>query len=184
MPRVSKYELGKTLGTGSFSKVKIAVDTTTGEQFAIKIISKQLIKEQSLEEHLKKEITIMRMLNHKNLISLKEVMQTKTNIYIVLELITGGELFAKILNEKKFQEQVARRYFQQMMNGIDYCHTNNIAHRDLKPENLLIDKDDNVKISDFGLSTLTRDENGKKQILTTTCGSPCYVAPEVIAGFY
>src|SRR5690349_573491 len=111
MPKVSKYELGKTLGTGSFSKVKIAVDTTTGEQFAIKIISKQLVKDQNLEEHLKKEITIMRMLKHKNLISLKEVMQTKTNIYMVLELITGGELFGKILTEKRFKEDVSRRYF-------------------------------------------------------------------------
>jgi len=138
MPKVGKYELGKTLGTGSFSKVKYATDSETGAVYAMKIVSKQLIKEQQLETQLRKEISIMKMLKHDNLIELVEVLQTKSNIYMVLELVTGGELFGKIITEKRFPEDTARKYFQQICSGLVYCHQNGVAHRDLKPENLLL----------------------------------------------
>lgn len=193
---VGKYQLGKTLGQGfvedpiflffvstltpsimsfcfcffrTFSKVKLGVDTTNGETFAIKVINKESIKQQNLEEQLKKEITILKMLKHKHLIALKEVLQTKSNVYMVMELVTGGELFDRIVSDKKLAEPIARRYFQQLICGLQFCHENGVAHRDLKPENLLLDKDDNVKISDFGLSSLS---SNKDQILKTACGTP------------
>jgi serine/threonine protein kinase len=87
-------------------------------------------------------------------------------------LVTGGELFNKILKETKFEEDVARKYFQQTCSGLEYCHQNGVAHRDLKPENILLDKNDNVKLADFGLSALALDEEGEKQMLVTACGSP------------
>eukprot|EP00817_Percolomonadidae_sp_ATCC50343_P006995 CAMPEP_0117434446 /NCGR_PEP_ID=MMETSP0758-20121206/13688_1 /TAXON_ID=63605 /ORGANISM="Percolomonas cosmopolitus, Strain AE-1 (ATCC 50343)" /LENGTH=334 /DNA_ID=CAMNT_0005225879 /DNA_START=169 /DNA_END=1170 /DNA_ORIENTATION=+ len=97
-----------------------------------------------------------------------------------MELVTGGELFEKIVAEEKFEEAKSRRYFQQLVNAISHCHAQGIAHRDLKPENLLLGADDKIKITDFGLSTLAKGRHGKKQILKTTCGTPNYVAPEVL----
>jgi serine/threonine protein kinase len=180
MPKIQQYELGKTLGSGAFSKVKYATDTNTGNAFAIKIISRDMIIKQQMEEQLKKEIAIMKMLKHPNIIELTEVLQTKNHIYIVLELVSGGELFDKIVKLKRFDEKTARGYFQQLINGISYCHENGVAHRDLKTENLLLDAHDTMKISDFGLSAVTSDGGGKKKVLQTTCGTPNYVAPEVI----
>ena len=106
---------------------------------------------------------------------MKEVLKSTNHIYIVMELITGGELFDKIVAAKKFEEDTARRYFRQLIEGISYCHHNNIAHRDLKPENLLLDGNDNLKISDFGLSGIVNSNS----LLQTICGTPHYVAPEV-----
>jgi len=123
----------------------------------------------------------MKILKHRNVIGLKEVLQSQNHIYIVLELVTGGELFDKIVKAKRFSESVARRYFQQLISAMDYCHQSRIAHRDLKPENLLLDAEDNVKISDFGLSALTTSRDGNVQLLMTTCGTPNYVAPEVLS---
>ncbi|KAH9296520.1 hypothetical protein KI387_040108, partial [Taxus chinensis] len=107
------------------------------------------------------------------------VMASKTKIYIVLEFVSGGELFDKIVNHGRLKEDEARRYFQQLINAVDYCHSRGVYHRDLKPENLLLDTFGNLKISDFGLSALSqqvRDDG----LLHTTCGTPNYVAPEVI----
>lgn len=180
MPKIQQYELGKTLGTGAFSKVKLATDTNTGIQYAIKIISREMVVKQQMEEQLKKEINIMHKLKHPNIIELVEVLQTKNNIYMVLEYISGGELFDRIVKAKRFDEKTARSFFQQLINGIMYCHQNGVAHRDLKPENLLLDSHETLKISDFGLSAMSDDGGGKKKMLMTTCGTPNYVAPEVI----
>jgi serine/threonine protein kinase len=134
-----------------------------------------------MEDQLKREIAIMKILKHKHVVGLREVLQSSKHIYIVLELITGGELFDRIVSLKKFDEPTARKFFQQLINGVEYCHAHGIAHRDLKPENLLLDVDDNLKISDFGLSALsTNTGDGRQQLLMTTCGTPNYVAPEVL----
>jgi serine/threonine protein kinase len=109
-----------------------------------------------------------------------EVLQSSTKIYIVLELITGGELFDRIVQAKRFSEDVARKFFQQLISGLWYCHSQGIAHRDLKPENLLLDDTDRLKISDFGLSALSSSSDGMQKMLMTTCGTPNYVAPEVL----
>eukprot|EP00756_Hemistasia_phaeocysticola_P013760 Hpha_TRINITY_DN15298_c0_g2::TRINITY_DN15298_c0_g2_i1::g.68252::m.68252 len=183
MPKkIGKYELGKTLGSGTFSKVKLGIDTEdTNSQWAIKIIDKAQLAKEHMEEQLKREIAVMKLLKHRNIVQLREVLQTHKHIYLVLELITGGELFDRIVASKRFDEKTARRYFQQMVCGLAFCHAQGIAHRDLKPENLLLDGQDVLKISDFGLSNLQRGPaGGGGTLLQTVCGTPNYVAPEVL----
>ena len=185
--RVGKYEIGKTLGEGTFGKVKYAVNSETNEQVAIKILSKAQIQQQNMGAQIKKEITIMKKVAHANVVELKEVLASKSNIFLVLEFIQGGELFDKIVRAGRFNEQVARKYFRQLVGAIAYCHKQGVVHRDLKPENLLLDQEENLKISDFGLSNFARtddlppDASAVDKLLHTTCGTPNYVAPEVLA---
>jgi serine/threonine protein kinase len=138
----------------------------------------------SMGTQVKKEISIMKMVRHVHVVSLKEVLASRTKIFIVLELVTGGELFDKIVAVGKFNEVSARKYFQQLVAGTAYCHKQGVCHRDLKPENLLLDEHENLKISDFGLSSLYEQaigETDRRTLLHTTCGTPNYVAPEVLA---
>lgn len=174
--RVGKYELGKTLGSGSFSKVKEGVDVESGNKYAVKIVDKALLTKGHVEQQLKREIAIMKLLNHPHVLSMVDVLQTGSNIYLVLELLTGGDLFDKLDQAKRFEEPQARTYFQQLVYGLQYLHANDIAHRDLKPENLLLDAQGNLKIADFGFSRLLNNQ----QLLQTVCGTPNYMAPEVL----
>jgi serine/threonine protein kinase len=176
--RVGKYELGRTLGSGSFSKVKLGVDDQ-GNQYAVKIIDKEQLIREHMEEQLKREISIMRMANHPNIVRLYDVLQTQNNIYLVLELVTGGELFDRIVSVKRFDEDTGRKYFQQLVTALYYCHKQGIAHRDLKPENLLVDDKGNIKVTDFGLANL-QPANNLNHLMKTVCGTPNYVAPEVL----
>ena len=179
--KVGRYELGQLLGEGSFSKVKMGKDSNDGKKYAIKIIEKIELAEQNLVEQMKREIAVMKLLKHSNIVGLKEVLQTEGHIYLVLELITGGELFDKIVEQKRFDEDTARKYFQQLILGVQYCHEQGIVHRDLKPENLLLDAHGVLKISDFGLANLQRGGVGLgSTLLDTICGTPNYVAPEVL----
>ncbi|KAA0157323.1 hypothetical protein FNF27_06148 [Cafeteria roenbergensis] len=180
--RVGKYEIGKTLGEGTFGKVKWAVDTETNQKVAIKILDKEKIQRQNMGAQIKKEISIMKMVRHPNVVKLHEVLASRTKIFIVLELVTGGELFDKIVAEGRFSEETARFYFRELIGGVRYCHSKGVAHRDLKPENLLLDPRSNLKISDFGLSALYTGEGDSTRttLLHTTCGTPNYVAPEVL----
>ncbi|KAJ7951368.1 Non-specific serine/threonine protein kinase [Quillaja saponaria] len=175
--RVGKYELGKTLGEGSFAKVKIAKNVETGEFVAIKILDRELVLRHKMVEQIKREISTMKLIKHPNVITIFEVMASKTKIYIILELVDGGELFDKIAKDGRLNEGEARSYFQQLINAVDYCHSRGVYHRDLKPENLLLDKSGVLKVSDFGLSTFSQQEDG---LLHTACGTPNYVAPEVL----
>ena len=206
--RVGKYVLGKTLGQGTFGKVKLAVHQDTGVKRALKIMDKAKIRASGMGEQIKKEISIMQTLRHANIIQLIEVLASPTSIYLVLELVTGGELFDVIVEQGRLEEDEARRYFRQLVSGLSYCHERGVCHRDLKPENLLLDDEGVLKISDFGLSTLQQQQqlpaagpNGKAvsgdgnkggstsnsseseiavHLLHTTCGTPNYVAPEVL----
>ncbi|XP_057454906.1 CBL-interacting serine/threonine-protein kinase 9 [Lotus japonicus] len=175
--RVGKYELGKTIGEGSFAKVKFAKNVQTGAHVAIKILDRNHVLRHNMMEQLKKEISTMKLINHPNVIKIFEVMASKTKIYIVLELIKGGELFDKIARHGRLKEDEARSNFQQLINAVDYCHSRGVYHRDLKPENLLLDSSGVLKVSDFGLSTYSQQEN---ELLRTACGTPNYVAPEVL----
>ncbi|KAI3947846.1 hypothetical protein MKX01_034511 [Papaver californicum] len=177
--RVGKYELGRTLGEGTFAKVKCARNCETGENFAIKILDKDKLLKHKMIDQIKREISTMKLIRHPNVIRLYEVMASKSKIYIVLELVTGGELFDKITSRGRLKEDEARKYFQQLINAVDYCHSRGVFHRDLKPENLLLDASGGLKVSDFGLSALPQQvrEDG---LLHTTCGTPNYVAPEVV----
>ncbi|KAL4329372.1 hypothetical protein AHAS_Ahas13G0293500 [Arachis hypogaea] len=177
--RVGKYELGRTLGEGNFAKVKFAKNTVTGDNVAIKILDKEKVLKHKMINQIKREISTMKLIRHPNVIRMYEVMASKTKIYIVLEFVTGGELFDKIASSGRLKEEEARRYFQQLICAVDYCHSRGVCHRDLKPENLLLDATGMLKVSDFGLSALPQQvrEDG---LLHTTCGTPNYVAPEVV----
>ena len=157
-------------------------DTSTNQKVAIKILDKEKIQRQNMGSQIKKEISIMKMIRHPNVVKLHEVLASRTKIFIVLELVTGGELFDKIVSEGRFNEDTARFYFRELIEGVRYCHSKGVAHRDLKPENLLLDARSRLKISDFGLSALYTGEgdSARTTLLHTTCGTPNYVAPEVL----
>ncbi|KAM0064120.1 putative protein kinase CAMK-CAMKL-CHK1 family [Helianthus debilis subsp. tardiflorus] len=175
---MERYELGRLLGQGTFAKVYFARNLTTGQSVAIKVIDKEKVISVGLINQIKREISIMKLVRHPNIIQLYEVMATKTKIYFALEYAKGGELFDKVANGK-LKEQTARRYFHQLINAVDFCHSRGVYHRDLKPENLLLDENENLKVSDFGLSALAESKR-QDGLLHTACGTPAYVAPEVI----
>ncbi|XP_059668121.1 CBL-interacting protein kinase 2-like [Cornus florida] len=175
---MQRYELGRLLGQGTFAKVHYARNLKTGTGVAIKIIDKEKVLKVGMIDQIKREISVMRLVRHPNIVQLYEVMASKTKIYFVMEYIRGGELFNK-LTKGKLKEDVARKYFQQLVSAVDFCHSRGVYHRDLKPENLLLDENGNLKISDFGLSALAESKR-QDGLLHTTCGTPAYVAPEVI----
>lgn len=175
----TKYELGRLLGCGAFAKVYHGRDVLTGQSVAIKSINKQRILRGNLAPHIKREITIMRRLRHPHIVRLHEVLATKTKIYFVMEFAKGGELFTKV-SKGRFSEDLSRKYFQQLISAVDYCHSHGVFHRDLKPENLLLDDNWELKVTDFGLSAVT-DQIQPDGLLHTLCGTPAYVAPEILA---
>lgn len=175
---LQNYRLGRTLGIGSFGKVKVAEHTLTGHQVAIKILNRKKIQSMDMEEKVRREIKILKLFMHPHIIRLYEVIDTPTDIYVIMEYVQCGELFDYIVEKGRLLEDSARRFFQQILSGVEYCHRNMVVHRDLKPENLLLDAKHHVKIADFGLSNVMRDGH----FLKTSCGSPNYAAPEVISG--
>ncbi|KAL9417331.1 hypothetical protein AB3S75_040334 [Citrus x aurantiifolia] len=150
---IGKYRLGRTIGVGTFAKVKLGVDTSNDQYVAIKIIDKRMVLETNLKSQVQREITTMKLLHHPSSVRIHES-------YV-----------------KKLSEAEARKLFQQLIDAVDYCHNRGVYHRDLKPENLLLDGKGNLKVSDFGLSALQKPGG----MLTTACGSPWYVAPELLA---
>ncbi|XP_061951623.1 CBL-interacting serine/threonine-protein kinase 24-like [Populus nigra] len=175
--KVGKYEVGRTIGEGTFAKVKFAQNRETGESVAMKILSKSAILKHRMVDQIKREISIMKLVRHPYIVMLHEVLASRTKIYIILEFVTGGELFDKIVHQGRLEENESRRYFQQLIDAVAHCHCKGVYHRDLKPENLLLDAFGNLKVSDFGLSALPQKGVG---LLHTTCGTPNYVAPEVL----
>ncbi|KAI0519782.1 hypothetical protein KFK09_007243 [Dendrobium nobile] len=175
---MKKYELGRLLGQGTFAKVYHARNIKTSHSVAIKVIEKEKVFKAGLIEQIKREISVMRLVRHPNIVHLYEVMASKSKIYFVLEYVKGGELFNKI-SKGRLKEDVARKCFQQLISAVDFCHSRGVYHRDLKPENLLLDENENLKISDFGLSALAESKR-QDGLLHTACGTPAYVAPEVI----
>lgn len=174
-----KYEMGRFLGKGTFAKVYYGREMVSSESVAIKIINKdQVMKREGMMEQIKREISVMRLVRHPNVVELKEVMATKTKIFFIMEYVRGGELFAKVARGK-LKEDMARNYFQQLISAVDFCHSRGVSHRDLKPENLLLDENENLKVSDFGLSALP-EQLLNDGLLHTQCGTPAYVAPEVL----
>lgn len=175
--KVGKYEVGRTIGEGTFAKVKFARNKETGDCVAMKILAKSTILKHKMVDQIKREISIMKIVRHPNIVRLHEVLASRTKIYIILEFVTGGELFDRIVHQGKLPENECRRYFQQLIDAVSHCHDKGVYHRDLKPENLLLDAYGNLKVSDFGLSALPQKGVG---LLHTTCGTPNYVAPEVL----
>ncbi|KAJ3436029.1 kp78a-related [Anaeramoeba flamelloides] len=165
---ISDYQIKEVIGVGSYGKVKLAVHLPTRQLVAIKIINQSVFHLKKKEyRQLLREISILQTLDHKHVIKLFDIIQTKNAWLIVTEYSGGGELFDYLVQHKKLKESVAR---------ISYCHFHNIVHRDLKLENLLLDKNLNLKIIDFGLSNFQQ----KDQLLKSFCGSPTYSAPEIL----
>lgn len=175
--RLGQYNVVKTLGEGSFGKVKLAIHQISGQKVALKIISRRKLVTRDMAGRIEREIQYLQLLRHPHIIKLYTVITTPGEIIMVLEY-AGGELFDYIVQNGKMAEDKARKFFQQIVCAVEYCHRHKIVHRDLKPENLLLDEQLNVKIADFGLSNIMTDGN----FLKTSCGSPNYAAPEVISG--
>ncbi|XP_011707751.1 PREDICTED: calcium/calmodulin-dependent protein kinase type 1 isoform X2 [Wasmannia auropunctata] len=173
-----KYVLKDLLGTGAFSEVRLAESKEKpGQMFAVKIIDKKALK--GKEDSLENEIKVLRRLTHPNIVQLLETFEDKHKVYLVMELVTGGELFDRIVEKGSYTEKDASGLIRQVLEAVDYMHEQGVVHRDLKPENLLYyspDEDSKIMISDFGLSKM--EDSG---IMATACGTPGYVAPEVLA---
>jgi len=172
-----KYDLKDVLGTGAFSQVRLAESKEDGNMHAIKIIDKKALR--GKEDSLENEIRVLKRLDHKNVVKLLEAYESRTCVYLVMELVTGGELFDRIVEKGSYSEKDAADLIKQVLSAVAYMHEEGVVHRDLKPENLLYyspDVDSKIMISDFGLSKM--EESG---VMATACGTPGYVAPEVLA---
>lgn len=177
--KVGPYVFGKTLGTGSSSKVKLAQNTETGEIVAIKIVRKDFLdRKPSLKVKMRREISVLKLLNHPNLMSLIDVFEIHTHLFLVMEFVDGVELFEYLVRRGALPSAEALNFFQQIICGLEYCHKRLICHRDLKPENILLDRHLNVKIADFGMTSLSPPG----AFLETSCGSPHYCDPMVVSG--
>ncbi|XP_034412597.1 serine/threonine-protein kinase MARK2 isoform X9 [Cyclopterus lumpus] len=176
-PHIGNYRLLKTIGKGNFAKVKLARHVLTGKEVAVKIIDKTQLNSSSLQK-LFREVRIMKMLNHPNIVKLFEVIETEKTLYLVMEYASGGEVFDYLVAHGRMKEKEARAKFRQIVSAVQYCHQKCIVHRDLKAENLLLDADMNIKIADFGFS----NEFTMGNKLDTFCGSPPYAAPELFQG--
>jgi 5'-AMP-activated protein kinase, catalytic alpha subunit len=149
---IGHYVIGKTIGEGTFGKVKLGVHIFTGEKVAVKILEKDKILEVADVERVAREIHILKLIRHPNIIQLYEIIETSKQLYLIMEYASGGELFEYIVNNERVKEPEAAKFFHQIINGISYLHKLGIVHRDLKPENLLLDYNKSIKIVDFGLS--------------------------------
>ncbi|CAL9072950.1 unnamed protein product [Musa acuminata var. zebrina] len=176
---LGRFEVGKLLGAGTFAKVYVARDVNTNELVAIKALDKEMILKGGLVAHIKREIAILRRVRHPYVVQLFEVMATRSKIYFVMEYVRGGELFSRV-SKGRLLEDTARRYFQQLISAVAFCHARGVFHRDLKPENLLVDEYGDLKVSDFGLSAVAEQMRGDG-LFHTFCGTPAYVAPEVLS---
>ncbi|GJQ85398.1 hypothetical protein Trydic_g10172 [Trypoxylus dichotomus] len=174
---VGPYRLEKTLGKGQTGLVKLGVHCVTGKKVAIKIINREKLSESVLMK-VEREIAIMKLIDHPHVLGLSDVYENKKYLYLVLEHVSGGELFDYLVKKGRLTPKEARRFFRQIISALDFCHSHSICHRDLKPENLLLDEKNNIKVADFGMASL----QPMGSMLETSCGSPHYACPEVIRG--
>ncbi|XP_013785563.1 serine/threonine-protein kinase MARK1-like isoform X2 [Limulus polyphemus] len=176
-PHVGRYRLLKTIGKGNFAKVKLAKHLPTGKEVAVKIVDKTQLNPSSLQK-LFREVRIMKVLDHPNIVKLYQVIETERTLYLVMEYASGGEVFDYLVAHGRMKEKEGRAKFRQIVSALQYCHQKKIIHRDLKAENLLLDSEMNIKIADFGFS----NEFAPGHKLDTFCGSPPYAAPELFQG--
>ena len=178
--KIGNYLIKRTLGQGTFGKVKLGIYLPSQEKVAIKILEKDRILEKDDEIRVKREFDMLALFNHPNVILVAEIFESSDSFYSVMEYCEGGELFNFIVKNRRLSEEEAAFFYYQLINGLEYIHSLGIVHRDLKPENLLLTKDHLLKIIDFGLSNYFK--KGQKELLVTPCGSPCYASPEMVAG--
>ena len=178
--KIGNYLIKKTLGQGTFGKVKLGIYLPSQEKVAIKILEKERIVERDDEIRVKREFDMLSIFNHPNVILVAEIFESHDKFYSVMEYCDGGELFNFIVKNRRLSEEEAAFFYYQLIKGLEYIHSLGIVHRDLKPENLLLTKEHLLKIIDFGLSNYFK--KGQKDLLITPCGSPCYASPEMVAG--
>ncbi|XP_047218255.1 serine/threonine-protein kinase BRSK2-like isoform X5 [Girardinichthys multiradiatus] len=174
---VGPYRLEKTLGKGQTGLVKLGVQCVTGQKVAIKIVNREKLSESVLMK-VEREIAILKLIEHPHVLKLHDVYENKKYLYLVLEHVSGGELFDYLVKKGRLTPKEARKFFRQIISALDFCHSHSICHRDLKPENLLLDEKNNIRIADFGMASLQVGDS----LLETSCGSPHYACPEVIRG--
>ncbi|XP_055088085.1 serine/threonine-protein kinase BRSK2-like [Periophthalmus magnuspinnatus] len=174
---VGPYRLEKTLGKGQTGLVKLGVHCVTNQKVAIKIVNREKLSESVLMK-VEREIAILKLIEHPHVLKLYDVYENKKYLYLVLEHVSGGELFDYLVKKGRLTPKEARKFFRQIISALDFCHSHSICHRDLKPENLLLDEKNNIRIADFGMASLQVGDS----LLETSCGSPHYACPEVIRG--
>ena len=176
---IEEYIIKETIGKGTFSTVKLGEHIKTKKKVAIKILDKEKLKTKEDSTRIQREIKILSIMDHPNIIKTYKITETAKNYYIIMEYCEGGELFDYIVEKERLDESEASIFFYQLINSLEYIHSKGIAHRDLKPENLLLTKNKKIKIIDFGLSNYF---GGDTSPLQTPCGSPSYASPEIIRG--
>ncbi|GAB1292924.1 Serine/threonine-protein kinase BRSK1 [Apodemus speciosus] len=174
---VGPYRLEKTLGKGQTGLVKLGIHCVTCQKVAIKIVNREKLSESVLMK-VEREIAILKLIEHPHVLKLHDVYENKKYLYLVLEHVSGGELFDYLVKKGRLTPKEARKFFRQIISALDFCHSHSICHRDLKPENLLLDERNNIRIADFGMASLQVGDS----LLETSCGSPHYACPEVIRG--
>ncbi|XP_041736882.1 serine/threonine-protein kinase BRSK2-like isoform X3 [Coregonus clupeaformis] len=174
---VGPYRLEKTLGKGQTGLVKLGVHCITEQKVAIKIVNREKLSESVLMK-VEREIAILKLIEHPHVLKLHDVYENNKYLYLVLEHVSGGELFDYLVKKGRLTPKEARKFFRQIISALDFCHSHSICHRDLKPENLLLDEKNNIRIADFGMASLQVGDS----LLETSCGSPHYACPEVIRG--
>ncbi|CAE6481990.1 unnamed protein product [Rhizoctonia solani] len=190
LSNVGPWKLGKVIGRGSSGTVRIATHKASGQTAAVKIMSTEAIvnsrvsvvdepeQAERIIQSIEREIVIMKLIEHPNVLGLLDVWEAKGLLFVVMEYIDGGELFDYIVEKGRLPVPEALHYFQQVMHAVGYCHQFRIAHRDLKPENILMDNNNNIKVADFGMAAFVPRDS----LLYTSCGSPHYASPEVVSG--
>ncbi|XP_066893959.1 serine/threonine-protein kinase BRSK2 isoform X1 [Kogia breviceps] len=174
---VGPYRLEKTLGKGQTGLVKLGIHCVTCQKVAVKIVNREKLSESVLMK-VEREIAILKLIEHPHVLKLHDVYENKKYLYLVLEHVSGGELFDYLVKKGRLTPKEARKFFRQIISALDFCHSHSICHRDLKPENLLLDEKNNIRIADFGMASLQVGDS----LLETSCGSPHYACPEVIRG--
>ncbi|XP_060931738.1 calcium/calmodulin-dependent protein kinase type 1D [Limanda limanda] len=173
-----RFDFKELLGTGAFSEVVLAQEKLTGRMFAVKCIPKKALK--GKESSIENEIAVLRKIKHENIVALEDIYESPDHLYLIMQLVSGGELFDRIVEKGFYTEKDASTLIRQVLDAVNYLHKMGVVHRDLKPENLLYfnpQDESKIMISDFGLSKM----EGSGDVMSTACGTPGYVAPEVLA---
>lgn len=175
-----RYRLERTIGKGSYGKVKLALDLRSGLRAAIKFIARSSIRKPAHTIRIRREINLLTALHHPNIVGLQETVETAADIILVMEYVPGADLFERIVGhaDQRYGEEEARGIFEQIVAAIEYCHQHRVVHRDLKPENVMVDEEGRVKLIDFGFANMYHPRG----FLETNCGSPLYAAPEIVQG--
>lgn len=171
------YKFMKLIGKGAFGKVTLGIHKLTGKQVAIKTVDKSLMKDEYQKKKVLQEVHLLKKVRHQNVIRLLEVFESPKHLLMVMEYAGGGDLLQYVKKRRRLEEDEARKIFRQVVYGLAHCHCRSVLHRDIKLDNILLDNDGEIKICDFGVSRIIK----KNQKITEQCGTPAYIAPEIIS---